>query len=320
MAPFAVSESPVLIETAGGDGLRILGDACGDPGGDPVLLLHGGGQSRHAWRQSASRLAEAGYYVIAVDGRGHGDSGWSATGGYEMEDFANDLLSVLELFDRAPAVVGASLGGMTALWAQSMVDHQLFSSVVLVDVTPRMEISGVIRITAFMTAHPDGFDSIEAAAEVIAAYNPHRERPSSAEGLRKVLQERDGRWHWRWDPMFMTSKAELMIGDPAAAEARMTRMAEHLHTAASQLTVPTLLVRGAQSDMVSEESVREFLAAAPHASYVDVTGAGHMVSGDDNDAFTAAVLGFLHEHLPTNERAGILATAPIESRGDGAEE
>jgi len=192
------------------------------------------------------------------------------------------------------------MGGMAALWAQGLVEHQLFSSVILVDVTPRMEMSGVTRIMGFMTAHPDGFESLESAADVIAAYNPHRERSNDVSGLRKVLTERDGRWHWRWDPRFMTSKAELMTTDSEAAEARMAEMAEQLHESAGRLAVPTLLVRGAQSDLVSADSVREFLAVVPHASYVDVSGTGHMVAGDDNDAFTTAVLDFLHEHVPAN--------------------
>lgn len=104
---------------------------------------------------------------------------------------------------------------------------------------------------------------------------------------------------WRWDPRFINSKAEQMTGDSEAAEARMAEMAEQLRHSAGRLAVLTLLVRGAQSDLVSAESVREFLAVVPHAIYVDVSGTAHMVVGDDNDAFTA-VLDFLHEHVATN--------------------
>jgi len=160
----------------------------------------------------------------------------------------------------------------------------------------------------FMTANPDGFESLEEAADVIAAYNPHRERSNQLDGLRKVLWERDGRWHWRWDPAFLTSKAEVM-SDPQTMAERMDKMAGELHAAASRLSVPTLLVRGGQSDLVSAESVREFLAAVPHATYVDVSGAGHMVAGDDNDAFATAVLDFLHEHVPANDEESDLLAA-----------
>lgn len=300
---------PTPFRAAGKAGLEIVGDQWGDPSGAPVVLLHGGGQNRHAWKGTAGALAAAGYFVTAVDARGHGDSGWSADGDYDMADHAEDLLAVLDTLDRAPALVGASMGGMTALWAQGSVDRQLFSAVILVDVTPRMELSGVTRIMGFMSAHPDGFESLDEAADVIAAYNPHRERSGNVEGLRKVLRERNGRWHWRWDPKFITGKAELMSGNPADVEQRMTTMAAQLHEAARRLVVPTLLVRGAQSDLVSAESVREFLAAVPHASYVDVTGTGHMVAGDDNDAFTTAVLEFLHDHVPIDDDEGQVLAA-----------
>ncbi|MEZ5265202.1 MAG: alpha/beta fold hydrolase [Acidimicrobiales bacterium] len=290
---------PSPFRFAGNGGLAVEGEQWGDPSGAPVVLLHGGGQNRHAWKGSAAALARAGYYVIAYDARGHGDSEWSAAGEYDMEDNAADLTALLALLDRPPTVVGASMGGMSSLWAQGTSDAQLYSAVVLVDVTPRMELSGVTRIVGFMTANPDGFDSLEQASDVIASYNPHRERSGNVEGLRKVLQERAGRWHWRWDPRFITSKAEMMSGDPDAIEARMAGMAQQMLTAAGRLEVPTLLIRGAQSDLVSPDTVREFLAAVPHAAYVDVSGTGHMVAGDDNDAFTTAVLDFLHEHVPT---------------------
>ncbi len=307
ISPMARSGEPFSL--VGSGGLTIVGEQWGDRSGPPVLLLHGGGQNRHAWKGSAATLAAAGYFVVALDARGHGDSGWSDDGHYEMEHLAGDLMAVLGSLERPPAVVGASMGGMTAITAQGMADFQLFSAVVLVDVTPRMELSGVTRILGFMTAHPDGFDSLEQAAEVIAAYNPHRERSGSPAGLGKVLQERGGRWHWRWDPRFITSKVEMMSGDPVAVEQRMNTMAAQMHEAAKRVQVPTLLVRGAQSDLVSAESVQEFLAVVPHASYVDVSGTGHMVAGDDNDAFTTAVLEFLREHVPSDAEETRLVAA-----------
>lgn len=282
----------------GYNGLELVVDRWGSPTAVPVLLLHGGGQNRHAWKGTAHRLAVEGYQVLAPDARGHGDSGWSSNAEYDMEHFAQDLNQVLASVDQCPIVVGASMGGMTALLAQGRSNEQLFSSVVLVDVTPRMELDGVKRIMGFMAGHPDGFESLDAAADVVAAYNPHRERPSNVDGLRKVLRYRDGRWRWRWDPRWITSKAELTNDSPGAIDERMERMADELHQAASLLTVPTLLVRGAESDLVSPEAVREFLEVVPHADYVDVSGTGHMVAGDDNDAFSDAVLRFLSTHVP----------------------
>ncbi|MCP3913421.1 MAG: alpha/beta fold hydrolase [Actinomycetia bacterium] len=301
-----VTDEPRELTVEGLHGLTLVGDEYGDPTGSPVLMLHGGGQNRHAWKGSAAALAVAGYHVVAMDARGHGDSEWSEAHDYDMADFAADVRCVLDRFDRPPAAVGASMGGMSALLAQGSAGHeQLFSSVILVDVTPRMDVTGVNRIVGFMTANPEGFATLEAAAAAIAEHNPHRARPDNVDGLGRVLRERDGRWHWRWDPAFMTSKDDLMAGidNEAGVQVtaeRMDQLADQLHAAARRLTVPTLLVRGAQSDLVSPDAAREFLAEVPHAGYVDVSGAGHMVAGDDNDAFTTAVLDFLHEHVPAN--------------------
>jgi pimeloyl-ACP methyl ester carboxylesterase/acyl-coenzyme A thioesterase PaaI-like protein len=299
----AQQRHPVTFTSA--DGLALRGDAWGPDDGSPVLLLHGGGQSRHAWKSTATRLAEAGYHVVTMDARGHGDSDWSPNGDYDMHAFAGDLLVVLESFDQPPAVVGASMGGMSALLAQGGAAEQLFRAVVLVDVTPRMDLGGVARIMHFMSAHPDGFETLDEAADAIAAYNPHRRTQGSSAGLERVLVQRaDGRWGWRWDPRFVTWRANV-DHDPVAFEARMNEMAERLYAAARRITVPTLLVRGAQSDVVSDDSVQEFLAVVPGASFVDIAGAGHMVAGDHNDAFSVAVIDFLAEHVGANpaERA-----------------
>lgn len=88
--------------------------------------------------------------------RGHGDSDWPPDGSYEITDFASDVVNVVESLPTAPFVVGASLGGIAALAAQGLVDHQLYAGVVLVDVAPRLEPAGIERIVGFMTAHPDG--------------------------------------------------------------------------------------------------------------------------------------------------------------------
>ena len=290
---------PTLRRLRGADDLDLVADEWGDPDQPPVLLLHGGGQNRHAWIATASKLVDAGFYVLSVDARGHGDSEWDTQARYDMDDMGRDVHALLELFDTPPAVVGASMGGMAAITAQGQAGaRQLWSSVTLVDVTPRVEIDGAARIVAFMTANPNGFDDLAQAAGVISAYNPHRPASTKTDGLRRVLrQSEDGRWRWRWDPKFMSSKAEVMLGPRHAAEARMQDMATRLLAAAANIAVPTLLVRGGLSDLVSDDTVAEFKGAVPHAEFVDVSHAGHMVAGDDNDAFAAAIIAFLRATL-----------------------
>lgn len=281
----------------GSDGVTLAAD-CYRHHDSPavVLLLHGGGQNRQAWAATAHQLHEAGYTVIAYDARGHGDSAWDPTGHYDLDVLASDLLAVRAQAssDRPVAVVGASLGGMTVLGAHRLAAADLWAAVTLVDITPRMEFDRARRVVSFMAAHPDGFGSLDEAADVIAEYNPHRARPRSLNGLRKVLRPReDNRWIWRWDPAFVTSNFHVLRGDPAAGAEEFNAITDLLVDGARRVQAPTLLVRGVLSDVTSPQSVDEFLQVVPHAQTVDVSGTAHMVAGDDNDAFTAAVADFL---------------------------
>jgi len=271
------------------EGLTLVGDGYGDPAAPPVLLLHGGGQTRHAWGGTAAALAQAGWYAIALDLRGHGESSWDPAGDYSIEAFARDLVAVAAGFTRTPAVVGASLGGLALLIAQGEMAARPAAAAVLVDIAPRTDPVGVERIIRFMSAHPEGFASLDDAADAIARYLPDRPRPRDLSGLSKNLRRGpDGRWRWHWDPRFLRSERRPTV----------TQDPERLEAAARNLRVPTLLVRGRMSDVVSAASVQAFLAQVPDARFVDVCGAGHMVAGDRNDAFTEAVVAFLAEHHP----------------------
>lgn len=270
-----------------GAGVELAADAYGPEDGPPVLLFHGGGQTRHAWGGTAQLLGERGWRATTVDLRGHGDSDWSPDGNYDLDTFAADVRAVAESQPRLPAMIGASLGGISSLVAIAEAPHPLATALVLVDVAPRMEPEGVQRISDFMTGHPDGFATLDEVADAIAAYNPHRPRPKNLDGLRKnVRLGEDGRWHWHWDPRFLK---------PPVDEPRSLRNENRLDDAARALTIPTLLVRGKASDVLSEDGARQLLALVPHAKVADVAGAGHMVAGDRNDAFNEAVLDFLAE-------------------------
>lgn len=262
-----------------GDGLQLAAEEAGPVGGTPVLLLHGGGQTRGAWGGALKEGARRGYHMISIDLRGHGDSGWSDTGDYGPEAHARDLARVVEQLGRPPVVVGASLGGLTGL-AYAGAGGAL-QALALVDVVPKIEMSGAMRIAGFMMSAPDGFASLEEAADAVASYLPHRPRPKDPSGLMKNLRLREnGRLYWHWDPK--------MISQPGSLPDM-----ERLREAARGLTVPVLLVRGRMSDIVSPEGVEDFISLAPHAEFVDIAGADHMVAGDRNDAFNAAVFDFL---------------------------
>jgi non-heme chloroperoxidase len=278
------SSAPLAL--AGRAGLRLRADAWGVEGAPPVVLLHGGGQTRHAWGGTARALAEEGWTAIAVDQRGHGESEWAPDGDYSFDAFADDVAALARSSAQPPVLVGASLGGIASLLAVGEGGARA-RALVLVDIAPRFELDGAQRIVDFMHARPEGFASLEEAADAVAAYLPHRERPRDLSGLAKNLRrERDGRWRWHWDPRFMARDR------PRLADAGFP---ERLDAAARALRVPTLLVRGRLSDLLSEEGARHFLALVPHARYADVSDAGHMVAGDRNDRFTEAVRRFLRE-------------------------
>jgi len=292
-----IQPSTAMLKGAAGN--TLVADVFGDAG-QPVMLLHGGGQTRHAWGRTAEHLARAGALAYAIDQRGHGDSEWVADGHYGFADFADDAAAVARTLaqrtGQRPITIGASLGGMSSLLAEGKSERAgqgpLFAAIVLVDITPRVNRDGVAKIQGFMRARTDeGFATIAEAADAVAAYLPHRPRPRSHEGLRKNLRQHpDGRWRWHWDPAVLKGERSFAIDHRILERA--------LIEAAKAITIPALLVRGGSSELVQEAHVREFLELVPHAEYIDVAEARHMVAGDSNDLFSDAVLDFVGKLAP----------------------
>ena len=277
----------------GAEGNRLVGEEHGT-GGRPVLFLHGGGQTRHAWDKAVADMGAHGTRAISVDLRGHGESDPVESGVYRFDAYAEDVVAmaneVRARYGARPAVVGASLGGLSSLLAE-VRNPGLLEALVLVDITPDMDESGVARIQGFMGENLDeGFASLEEAADAIARYLPHRKRPANLDGLGKNLRlDADGRYRWHWDPRFLDPET----GINAHAVALMTECYE----AIPRLHLPILLVRGMQSELVNEDSAKSFVERAPDATYVDIRDAGHMVAGDRNDVFSEEVTRFLKDQL-----------------------
>ncbi len=259
----------------------------------PALFFHGGGQTRYAWDSSARAVQQAGWTSITVDLRGHGESEWLANKQYAFDDFGRDVGCIAAETEREfgskPVAIGASLGGISSLIAQYESGQTAFAALVLVDVTPKMKRDGVEKIVGFMSDRmEEGFATLEEAADVITAYLPNRSRPKSLDGLSKNLRlGEDGRYRWHWDPAFLNGPRPVNSGS-----SEVFRM-----DAARALTIPTLLVHGSKSELVSKEQAEAFQDLVPHARLADVSGAGHMVAGDRNDAFQAAILHFLKEDV-----------------------
>jgi pimeloyl-ACP methyl ester carboxylesterase len=276
------------LRLSGRSQISLSATADGEEESPPVLLLHGGGQTRFSWNKTGAKLASSGFYAIALDARGHGDSDWCPEGDYRLDDFKADLLEVIRALNRPVHLVGASLGGITSLLVTAEENDVEILSLTLVDVATSVQKAGVDRVISFMQKHPHGFASLDEVANAVAEYLPHRKDRRSKEGLLRVVREReDGRFYWHWDPAFLIGK-----GEKSREDAENT-VRSRLESAAKTVTQPTLLLRGRQSDVVSVDDVAAFKKLVPHAETADVKEAGHMIAGDSNTVFSALLEKFL---------------------------
>ena len=265
--------------------IKIAADVWGSNNQELVILLHGGGQTRHAWGETGKKLAEAGYHSVALDLRGHGDSEWDADGDYSIRAYKDDLVSIINEIGKPARLVGASLGGMASLaLAGDEINSDLCTALIMVDIGIYPDPVGSDRIVSFMLSGEKGFDSLEDAAKSISNYLPHRKKPKDPEGLKKNLRLKDdGRYYWHWDPRFIRRR-------PGARDRGYFDLQLK---AAEKVTIPTLLIRGALSDVVTMEDVDYFLSVISHAKFVEIEKAAHMIAGDRNDIFAEEAIKFL---------------------------
>lgn len=275
------------VTLAGHAGVDLVADRWARAEAPPVVLLHGGGQTRHAWGATGLALFDRGYDVTSLDLRGHGESGWCANANYRLDAFRDDLRAVLGGLSQPAVLVGASLGGIASLLVAGEGPRERVRGLVLVDITPSPSREGAQKIQSFMRSAPEGFATLEEAADAVAAYLPHRRRPRDPAGLLKNLRERNGRLHWHWDPAFIDATARDRFGDGS-----------RLANAARHIAAPTLLVRGTESEIVSEADVAHMRELTPHTEVIEIAGARHMVAGDQNTEFGRAMIDFVSRVAP----------------------
>lgn len=274
------------------DGVQLVADVGGPADAPTIILMHGGGQTRHSWSGATRALIARGYQVVNVDARGHGESDWSSTGAYALDDRVADLRAITDTLSTPFALVGASMGGATAIHAVALGLRP--DAVVLVDIVPHAEQRGIARIADFMSGNIDGFGTLDEAVDAVAAYNPDRPRPSDTSGLMRNLRlKADGRLYWHWDPRILPPEPQRVHDQLLASAGQMARHGD----------LPVLLIRGLQSDVVSDAGVAAFRTMMPQLKVVDVAGAGHMVAGDRNDAFNRGVIDFLGRAMPLDRAA-----------------
>ena len=266
--------------------IKIAADIWGSNNQELVILLHGGGQTRHAWGDTGKKLAEAGYHSVALDLRGHGDSEWHADGDYSIRAYKDDLVSIINEIGRPARLVGASLGGMASLLlAGDEINSDLCTALIMVDIGIYPDPVGSDRIVSFMLSGEGGFNSLEDVAKSISDYLPHRKKPKDLEGLKKNLRLKDdGRYYWHWDPRFIRRRPDSQDREGYF---------DFQLKAAEKVTIPTLLIRGALSDVVTMEDVDYFLSMISHAKFVEIEKAAHMIAGDRNDIFAEEAIKFL---------------------------
>lgn len=261
--------------TVHANGLRFHYLDHGRAGAPPLLMIHGAAQTAHSFAEVAPDLARD-HHVVCIDQRGHGDTEWAPR--YRREDFRADIGALLDRFGwRRATLVAMSLGGINSI-AFAARRPERVRALVVVDVVPTVAQAGVESIGKQLALRE--FPSFDAAVEMAHAFNPRRSLDNIRERLSHSLRELpDGTWTYKFDPGIASGAGEI----------------ERLWTDVRQLRCPTLLVRGAESPIVTQENAERFGREA-RATVAEVAGAGHSVMGDNPEGFLAAVRPFLRRH------------------------
>ncbi|MDG2113815.1 MAG: alpha/beta hydrolase [Actinomycetota bacterium] len=256
----------------------------GDPAHHTVLLLHGGNQSAHSWDLVSLHLANR-FHVLALDQRGHGDSEWARDADYSSTAMAADAAAFLDDLDVGQVtIVGHSMGGMNTM--RLMLEQpERADRVVLVDIGPEMSEEGAKSIRSFVTEHRE-FDDLDHFVEVVQKYDPYRSREHIERTVKyNLLQRADGKFVSKRDhgPRLSTTQEHRSRHDRFTIDD------------APSMTMPTLLIRGADSNILTAESAARFAAALPDGNLVTVPESGHNVHGQNTPGFLEAILPFLME-------------------------
>ena len=256
----------------------------GTTGLPPVVFLHGGGLNAHTWDLVCAALRRE-RHCVALDQRGHGESEWSPQMDYSTESHVGDLEAFVDMLHLERFVlVGMSLGGANALaWAGR--HSRRLAGLVLVDVGPEIRTDGIRKIAAF-TSEATPLESVDEFVERALAFNPRRNRELLRRSLLHNLRRMpDGRFMWKYD---QRHRGKV---DPDAVARRRAL----LWSAVDGVECPTLVVRGAQSDVFHDEDAEHLAARFRQGRWVRIEGAGHTVQGDNPADLLVSLRGFLDE-------------------------
>jgi pimeloyl-ACP methyl ester carboxylesterase len=275
----------------------------GRPDAPPVIMLHGFGVSGHMFDEFADRMQDR-YRLLALDQRGHGYSAWSEAGDYTRNAFVEDL----EGFRQALGIdrfilIGHSMGGLNSVVYTNRYPQHV-RALVLVDVGPESAKEGVDNIVRF-TRGPDELE-FEEFVELAHRFNQRRTMENIRERMRHRLKPtQNGKYTWKFDKRFRQPDSGLRIGSEAGNDDSWALF--------RGVTAPTLLIRGAESDVLTQPIADRVATEMRKARLVVVPGAGHSVPGDAPDAFTEAVTDFLADlEAGQFEPAAAAAAVPLE--------
>jgi pimeloyl-ACP methyl ester carboxylesterase len=260
----------VNLDLPGGLHLSALVWGTGDP---QLVLIHGGAQNAHTWDTVALALDVP---LVAIDLPGHGHSDWRPEGDYLPEKMVDDVaLAVRQLAPNAAAIVGMSLGGLTAICLAA--DHpELVRRLGIVDVTPGTDHAKAEPIVAFVSG-PEHFADFDEILARTIEHNPTRTESSLRRGvLHNAKGLPDGRWTWRYDPM----RSWKMGEDGEKLEQPKGPDFATLWDKVDVVKAPITLYRGSRSGVVGDEDVDELLRRKPDAKVIVVEDAGHSIQGD----------------------------------------
>ena len=279
---------PRLMRFDGFEGIHLVGDVWGREGDGRCCSCTGAARPATRGEHGRGARAKRGQ-AVSLDLRGHGDSEWALNGDYSFTAYSADCLAVIDRLGRPPVLVGASLGGVTALLAEGGVGPRGLERPRHRGHHPSHEPRGDPANPGVHGLRGGGLRHSRGGGRRHRGLHPEpaeaRESGRAHEGPAPAA---DGRWYWHWDPRFL---------EGGRTEVPRAGFEALFDAALANIQVPTLLVRGALSDVVTEEGVQEFLRRIPGAKLAEVGGASHMVAGDQNDAFSRAVIEFLERDI-----------------------
>ncbi len=257
----------------------------------PVVLLHGGGLTAHTWDMAALLLRDR-YRLLALDQRGHGDSGWTPEAQLGEDNAAlmlQDTRAFIDAlgYDRL-VLCGMSMGGMNAIRYAARHPERL-TALIIVDVAPTVLQAGVLELEQFRR-DTETLRRFEDFLERAVRFNPQRHPAHLRYSLLHSLKPVPDGWTWKQDHRPRPGASERTAEQ---RQAERDRQAEALWADVRAIRTPTLLLRGAESKILSEEVARAMVQTMPQAEPVVIPGAGHSVQGDNPRAFAEAVDRFV---------------------------